>query len=845
MESNMSEKENMNGVDWSSVIDLFGYDNPRENQVKGMKSALETVGDEGYYVLEGACGTGKTMLSLSPLLALVRSHKTDFERIVVVTSVKQQQRAFEDDIEQINSTLPDDQEPVSGVTLVGKSDVNPYSRHDVLDENIYELDERLRENTRAAIDSSENPKSKAEELVTIAENLNSTKEWPEDAPDYPYPPITPVTEGGREYSPFYARYVADSFEDGEPSTIPFGVLNSGFLRAEDLVERSGSVGTDPHAVMGDLMEEVELVVANYYHIFEPRTVQQFTGEIIDESTLVIADEAHNLVPSVRDLLCDELSAVSLPRSQSEIEDVVSLAETDISQVKEAEGADFDLEWTKQQYSDEVIEQSKTVQELVDDPDFPATSVPEFIEMAQFVKDAISEIEGISVDGLNSYSTFLDDLLEVVDQKVSEKLDDEFGQYWQDANIEHSLEIPLRDPEKPLEDSISQWASLSSNKTAFRDSSKVGSFIDQCYEYLHLEIRDQSDYPTVYSNAVGRVLSNWVENDHTTFFRELTIEEKWDEKDSLETGNPWEALFNVHFELKNCIPSERLAERLGQFGGGVFMSATLEPMDVFTEVTGISSLEDSGRPVKEERYGLTFPERNRDSLAVNAPAFKYNAKEDMYAYGNANTTGDVRGEYSNALKSVVRTTPGNVLISMPSYSEAKWVAEFLSDDHEFRNTNIYLDESSTNEETEALKQKFFNGSDNVLVTGAHGTLVEGVDYKDERLDAVAVCGVPLENSHSPYKKAIKTAYNKTFRENGFEYAFTIPAVRKARQSLGRVIRSEADVGIRILIDERYTSEDRWDSTREWIPEGELREFSTAETEYLENQLDAFWEYQEKR
>jgi DNA excision repair protein ERCC-2 len=836
----------INGVEWESVLDIFGYDQPREQQLDGMQLALETVGDEGYFVLEGACGTGKTMLSLPPLISLVRSPKTKFEQIVVVTSVKQQQRAFEDDLRQINKNLPDAERPVSGLTLVGKSDVNPYSRHSVIDENVYDHDERVRENTREVIDASENKQKRAKKLISTAESMTTSRDWGDDAPDYPYPPMVPVTEGGLEFSPFYAQYVHDSFEDSDVATIPYNLKTQGLVKPEELVELAGEAGTSPHAVMGDALEEVEVIIANYYHIFDPQTVAQFSDELINDETLLIADEAHNLVPSVRDLLCDELSAVSLPRAQDEIENLVSLATADLDYIERAKGYDLTIDWETTDLPDPVLEEAEKAKQMVEDDSFPASNMEEFIEMSTFVKGVFENVDSsVSAEVLESYNTFLDDLLDVIDQKITEKLQDEYGDYYQDADIDHKLEIPLRDPDTPQEDTITQWASLSGNSKYFRKSDVIGQFVDQCYEHLYTEIKERSNYPTVYTSATGTFLSNWITNDYSTFFREITIRERWDEKDTLETESPWEKFFKVNLELKNCIPSNRLSERLQEFGGGIFMSATLEPIENFKEVTGITQIEELGRPVAETRYGLSFPERNRESLAVSAPAFKYSSKGPQYTgSGRPNTDGDIRGNYSTAIKSVVKTTRGNVLVSMPSYSEAKWVAEFLSEDFSI-SKDILLDESSTNAETEELKQSFFNSQNNVLVTGAHGTLVEGVDYKDEKLDAVAVCGVPLENSHSPYKRAIKAAYSDKFGGNGFEYAFTIPAIRKARQSIGRVIRSETDIGVRVLIDERYTDSERWDSVRQWIPEGELSEFSTTDVEHLENRLDAFWKYQRKQ
>lgn len=833
-------------VDWDDIMEYFGYESPREAQNDSMQKVADTVGQGGFFVLEGACGTGKTMLALSPLISLVRSDKTNYDRIVVVTSVKQQQRAFEDDLRQINKNLSEDEPPVSGLTLVGKSDLNPYIKHggDITDEGVYEFSERLRENTRKLIDTADNPKSKADELVNLAENLISKKDWPDEAPDYPYAPVVPATENGTEFDPFYAKHVSESFEDSDTATIPYDVRTEGLVSPPELMEKAGRRGQDPHAAMGDAMEHVEVVIANYYHIFEPTTVQQLTRDILGEDTLLVADEAHNLVPRVRELLCDELSAVSIPRAQKEMEQVRQLAETNLDHLEQLKGVDLNQDWRKDQFADDAVETAEAVQSRVNDSNFIVEDVEEYIEFAEFIKKALDQVDDITLEGLESYSTFLDEVLNVVDKKVTEKLNEEYGNYWEPEPTD-KLEVPLREPDTPSEDGITQYMSLAGKIGEMKKSSLYGSFMTQCFEHFHSDIRESEITPTVYSSAVGRIMSEWEGRDHSTFYRQIEIEGRWDDdKESTETGHEWEKMFNVSLNLKNCIPSDRLAERLGDFGGGVFMSATLEPMDVFEQVSGIKNLEKDGRPVVEQRYGLGFPEPNRESFAVEAPAFKYSNKNDPYDYAdNPSTNGNVRSAYSKIIKDVAKTTEGNVLIVMPSYEEARWAGDILRDSKEVSKP-ILTDESSKDEETEELKQRFFRGGPKVLTTGALGTLVEGVDYKGDKLSGVLVCGVPLENTYEPYKQAIKAAYNERFDEDGFEYAFTIPAVRKARQSIGRVIRTDDDLGVRVLADERYTSRQRWDSVRKWLPENERDEFETVDLKSLENRLDAFWRYQEQ-
>jgi Rad3-related DNA helicases len=93
-----------------------------------------------------------------------------------------------------------------------------------------------------------------------------------------------------------------------------------------------------------------------------------------------------------------------------------------------------------------------------------------------------------------------------------------------------------------------------------------------------------------------------------------------------------------------------------------------------------------------------------------------------------------------------------------------------------------------------------------------------------------------NTASPRTKAVQRAYDDQFG-NGFEYALTVPAVRKARQAVGRVIRGPEEVGVRVLIDERY-ARDSWNAVREFIPEVEREEFQPVSPDMLNLAMDRF-------
>jgi DNA excision repair protein ERCC-2 len=64
----------------------------------------------------------------------------------------------------------------------------------------------------------------------------------------------------------------------------------------------------------------------------------------------------------------------------------------------------------------------------------------------------------------------------------------------------------------------------------------------------------------------------------------------------------------------------------------------------------------------------------------------------------------------------------------------------------------------------------------------------------------VVGPPLPNFDLEHEK-MREYYEENYHE-GFDYAYTYPAMAKAVQAAGRVIRSEEDRGIIVLMDNRF-------------------------------------------
>jgi len=779
---------------WESV---FGFDEPYANQADAIETAIDVGRRQGFLAMEGPCGTGKTMAALSAGATLVRETNR-FERVLVVTPVKQQLEQFVADLRTMNAGLD---EPLNGVSLVGKRDLCPYGREDVFprDASVHERCEDLRENTAGLVEGDSGGSSGATEdgLAELRPDDALDEAWwdaatarrlarearhenPEtlsgalatagaESPYVTHQPSAPdeVSESDVLYCPFEA----DWYGRDKGSPIGFDAGEEHVVTVNELLPGAVEHGTCPHRAQSVLLEHADVIVGNYNHLFDPNTRPLLEG-LLDDGTFVVVDEAHRLEERVRDLLSDRVGRHTLVRARNDYRQLLTRARQTAENEREFERRIADY--------------------------------------------------GATLDDVEDAKNFIDDLISWLDDRVESFLSTEYGTLDPDRLPEHDLELPLRDPERDEPDALTEWAEDAGyTGDLWRSLDTVGSAAEAVLN------EGDEDRQTV-CTAVGTILRNWWERDHTTFFREVELEHA--PKDASAVSRTYEQAYTPALVTFNCMPADQIRDVLSDLGGGVLMSATLEPIDVFRDVSGLDALEHAeNRPVVERTYDLVFPEENRASFVVDADPFTRSNRGEP---GEATRT---RDQYEYVLRTVARS-PGNVLVCMPNYREAAWAGDYLGDVVE---KEVLVDSSSSNEATDELKSEFFAGGGKVLVTSTRGTLTEGVDYDGEKLSACLVVGIPLVNIGSPRVRAVRHAYGDAFGEDkAFEYALTVPAVRRSRQAIGRVIRGDEEVGVRVLAGRRYVEGARH-SVHGYLSPEERDEFVRMSPEFLDSQLAGFW------
>ena len=110
---------------------------------------------------------------------------------------------------------------------------------------------------------------------------------------------------------------------------------------------------------------------------------------------------------------------------------------------------------------------------------------------------------------------------------------------------------------------------------------------------------------------------------------------------------------------------------------------------------------------------------------------------------------------------------------------------------------------TEEERIQFLERFERVSDEKSLLGfcvLGGIFSEGIDLRQDRLIGAIIVGTGFPQVCA--QREILKEYFDGRGENGFDYAYRYPGMNKVLQAAGRVIRTADDVGVVVLMDERF-------------------------------------------
>ena len=257
--------------------------------------------------------------------------------------------------------------------------------------------------------------------------------------------------------------------------------------------------------------------------------------------------------------------------------------------------------------------------------------------------------------------------------------------------------------------------------------------------------------------------------------------------------------NGRFKIKLfCVnPAKNLQNYLDYGNGTVFFSATLLPIHYYKSLLS----------VEKDDYAIyaqsPFPKENMLLLQARDVSTRYTLRgRDMY------------DRYARYIGRTARCKKGNYIAFFPSY---RFMAE-VYEHFERRAEGIDIIRQSQNmgeyEREEFLKE--FDRDREYSLVGfcvMGGVFSEGIDLTADRLIGAIIVGTGLPQICND--REILKGYFDARGMKGFDYAYLYPGINKVLQSAGRVIRTETDRGVILLLDDRFSQRQYRDSfPREW-------------------------------
>ena len=234
----------------------------------------------------------------------------------------------------------------------------------------------------------------------------------------------------------------------------------------------------------------------------------------------------------------------------------------------------------------------------------------------------------------------------------------------------------------------------------------------------------------------------------------------------------------------CIDTGTVIRRmLGRGHSAVFFSATLTPLDYYRAVLG------GDRDSETLEVGSPFVPEQLSVSIVDKISTRYSERERTLP------------AVCRTVASVMSARRGNYMVFCPSFEYLDMLHGAFSAKYPKIRALKQTREMTYKERREFLEE-FERQSDRYLVGFCvlGGVYSEGIDLTGNSLIGAVVVGIGMPALS--YEREAMAEYFEDKYEAGKQYAYIYPGMNRVFQAAGRVIRTESDRGVIVLIDDRF-------------------------------------------
>jgi DNA excision repair protein ERCC-2 len=242
---------------------------------------------------------------------------------------------------------------------------------------------------------------------------------------------------------------------------------------------------------------------------------------------------------------------------------------------------------------------------------------------------------------------------------------------------------------------------------------------------------------------------------------------------------------ITLEVRNIDPAAALTGVCAAHACAILISGTLSPVESFRK------FYFSDLPVTTLSLPNAFPKENRIVAVATDITTAYSMRQNR-----ENTTKVT--DYIRAFSAL----NGNRAIYFPSYQILESYADLAAPYLQGR--KVFIEPRDTADASAALSAFLslpLRGESGVMFAVCGGKWSEGLDYRGEMLNGAMVVGLPLAPFNRVRRMMIDYFRHKFGAEGEF-LCYTLPAINRSLQALGRVLRTPEDKGVLVLAEKRF-------------------------------------------
>ena len=266
-------------------------------------------------------------------------------------------------------------------------------------------------------------------------------------------------------------------------------------------------------------------------------------------------------------------------------------------------------------------------------------------------------------------------------------------------------------------------------------------------------------------TLGVLMRDWCSSASARFVRSLKIDQ------------------DGEYLSAKCIDPYEISVFLNSIPGAIHMSGTLQPLDQYARVLGLK-----GNP-RFRTYPSPFPPENRSVLYVNDVTTQ---QKEMQKDSS------MQRRLEECIAMLCNSVKKNTLVFFTSYAFMRMMRPYL-ETHILK--SLYWEESRNQRRTMENLSAFRNGRDGVFFSVMGGSVAEGMDFPGDELCFAIIVGIPYPPPSSELKAMSQMFDQRYGAGKGWTYTSEVPAVRKMKQAIGRLIRTETDRGMAVILDSR--------------------------------------------